>query len=60
MLVPLCHIFSALPTLLQRGQSQALFSGASDRTGGNGYKLKLRKFCLNFRKHFFIVRLTGH
>jgi len=32
----------------------------SDRTGGNGHKLKHRRLCLNIRKHFFTVRVTGH
>jgi len=32
----------------------------SDRTRGNRYKLKLRKFHLTTRKNFFTVRVTEH
>jgi len=32
----------------------------SDRTKGNGHKLKPKRFCLNIGKRFFTARVTEH
>ena len=31
-----------------------------NRTGSNGLELEHRKFCMNMRKNFFMVRVTEH
>lgn len=31
-----------------------------DRSRSNGHKLKNKMFCLNTRKHFFILKVTKH
>lgn len=44
-----------------REAGEGLFvRNCSDRTGGNGYKMKEGKFNLDIRKKFFTVRMIRH
>jgi len=43
---------------VSRGWGQTLSVVPSDRTRGNGHKLKRKTFHLNMRKNFFPLRVT--
>jgi len=52
------NIYKYLEGGCKEGRARLFAVVPSDRTGGSGHKLKHRRFPLNIRKHFFIVRVT--
>ena len=44
----------------KEGRARLFSMVLRDRIRSNGHRLKHGRFCLNIRKHFFIVRVTKH
>lgn len=58
--VDLLAAFQYLKKVHKKGIERLFTKAFSDRTGGNGFKLKERRFSLDIRKKFFTRRIVRH
>ena len=56
----LITVYKYLKGVYEEGRARLFSVMPSDRTRGIGHKVKKRRFCLNSKKHFFIVRVMEH
>jgi len=56
----LINTYKYLKDGCQEDEAKLISVVPSDRTRGNGHKLKHRKFRMNTRKNFFTLRVTEH
>lgn len=54
------NVYKNLKVGCKEGGSRLLLVMSTDRTRGSGHKLDHRKFHLNLKKHFIMVRVTEY